>query len=59
MDPEIKKPRGGKREGAGRPVGRNKVSITISISKDLLNRISTKNKSRSEQIEDAIIKYLQ
>lgn len=59
MENENKAKRGGRRDGAGRPQGRNKVSITISISKTLLERISTKSKSRSEQIEEAINKYLQ
>ena len=50
---EIKKKRGGKREGAGRPKGEDTTIISVRLENKLLNKIPP-NTTRSKYINDAV-----
>lgn len=55
---EIKKKRGGKREGAGRPKGVDTTLISVKLETDLLKRIPPYI-NRSKFVNEAVRKKLQ
>ena len=50
---EIKKKRGGKRDGAGRPKGEETTMISVRLEKELLKRIPSQT-NRSKYVNDAV-----